>query len=43
MHARVVSMEMPPIDVGEAVRIYRDRVVPAAREVRGVQGCFHAD
>ena len=40
MHARVVSMEMPPIDVGEAVRIYRDRVVPAAREEEGFRGAF---
>ena len=40
MHARVVIMEMLPIDVKEAVRIYRDRVVPAAREQEGFRGAF---
>ncbi len=40
MHARVVSMEMLPINVGEAVRIYQDRVVPAAREQEGFRGAF---
>jgi heme-degrading monooxygenase HmoA len=40
MHARVVSMEMLPINVGEAVRIYQDRVVPAAREQEGFRGAL---
>lgn len=40
MHARVVSMEMLPIDVGKAVRIYQERVVPAAREEEGFRGAF---
>lgn len=40
MHARVVSMEMLPIDVGEAARIYQDRVLPAAREQRGFRGAL---
>ena len=40
MHARVVSMEMLPINVGEAVRIYQDRVVPAAREQEGFRCTF---
>ena len=41
MHARVVIMEMQPIDVEEAVRTYRDRVVPAGRNRRasGARGC----
>jgi heme-degrading monooxygenase HmoA len=33
-------MEMLPIDVAEAVRTYRDRVVPAAREQDGFRGAW---
>lgn len=40
MHARVVSMEMLPMSVGEAVRIYRERVLPAAREQQGFRGAL---
>jgi heme-degrading monooxygenase HmoA len=40
VHARVVSMEMLPIDVGEAARIYQDRVLPAAREQQGFRGAL---
>ncbi len=40
MHARVVSMEMLPVNVGEAVRIYQERVVPAAREQQGFRGAL---
>ena len=40
MQARVVSMEMLPINVGEAVRIYQDRVLPAAREQEGFRGAL---
>ena len=40
MHARVVIMEMLPIDVAEAVRTYRDRVVPAGREQEGFRGAW---
>jgi heme-degrading monooxygenase HmoA len=40
VHARVVSMEMLPINVGEAVRIYQDRVVPAARDQEGFRGAL---
>ncbi len=40
MHARVVSMEMLPMDVEEAVRIYQDLVVPAAEEQRGFRGAL---
>jgi heme-degrading monooxygenase HmoA len=40
LHARVVSMEMLSMNVGEAVRIYQDRVVPAAREQEGFRGAF---
>jgi heme-degrading monooxygenase HmoA len=40
VHARVVSMEMLPIDVGEAARIYQERVLPAAREQQGFRGAL---
>ena len=40
MHARVVSMEVLPMNVGEVVRIYRDSVVPAAKEERGFKGAL---
>ena len=40
MQARVVSMEMPPIDGGESGRTYLVRVVPAAREEEGFRGAF---
>ena len=40
MHARVVSIEMLPIDVREAARIYQERVLPAAREQQGFRGAL---
>jgi heme-degrading monooxygenase HmoA len=40
VHARVVIMEMLPIDVKEAVSSYRDRVVPAGREQDGFRGAW---
>ena len=40
MHARVVSMEVLPMNVAEAVRIYRDSVVPAAKEEQGFMGAL---
>ncbi len=40
MHARVVSMEVLPMNVAEAVRIYRDSVVPAAKEEQGFSGAL---
>jgi heme-degrading monooxygenase HmoA len=40
VHARVVSMEMLPIDTREAARIYQERVLPAAREQQGFRGAF---
>jgi len=33
-------METHPMNVGEAVRIYQDRVLPAAREQEGFRGAF---
>jgi heme-degrading monooxygenase HmoA len=40
LHARVVSMEMLPMNVGEAVGIYQSRVVPAASEQGGFRGAL---
>ncbi len=40
MHARVVSMEVLPMNMAEAVRIYRDSVVSAAKEQRGFRGAL---
>ncbi len=40
MHARVVSMEMLPMDVAEAVRIYRHVVMPSAKKERGFRGAL---
>src|SRR5215211_541277 len=40
VHARVVSMELLPMNVGEAVRIYQEVVVPAAKEERGFKGAL---
>ena len=38
MHARVVSMEVLPMNVEEAVRIYRGSVVSGATAERGFKG-----
>ena len=40
MHARVVSMETLPMNVGEAVRIYQELVIPAAKEEQGFKGAL---
>ena len=40
MHARVVSIEMLPMDMAEAARIYRDVVIPSAKEERGFRGAL---
>ena len=40
MHARVVSMEILRMNTDEAVRIYQDSVVPAAKEQRGFRGAM---
>jgi heme-degrading monooxygenase HmoA len=40
VHARVVSMEVLPMNVAEAVRIYRGAVVPAAKEEQGFSGAL---
>lgn len=40
MHARVVDLRVRPMDTKEVVRIYRDSVVPAAREQPGFKGAL---
>lgn len=40
MHARVVSMQVLRANMKEAVRIYRDSVMPAAEEQRGFKGAL---
>ena len=36
----MVSMETLPMSMGEAVRIYQEVVVPAAKEQRGFKGAL---
>ena len=38
MHARVVALKVKPLDTDEVVRIYRDSVLPAAKQQRGSGG-----
>lgn len=40
MHARVVDLRMSPVDTKEMVRVYREEVVPAAREQDGFEGAM---
>jgi quinol monooxygenase YgiN len=40
VHARVVSIEMLPMDVAEAARIYRHEVIPSAKEEPGFRGAL---
>ncbi len=35
MHGRIVSVQMEPEDLGKAVGIYRDSVIPAAKQQKG--------
>ena len=35
MHGRIVSVQMEPEDLGKAVDIYRESVIPAAKEQKG--------
>ena len=35
MHGRIVSVQMEPEDLGKAVGIYRESVIPAAKEQKG--------
>ena len=38
MHGRVVSVQVEPAKLGEAVELYRDSVVPAAKDQDGFRG-----
>jgi len=38
MNARVVTVQVRPGTIDAAIRIYRDSVVPAARQQKGFQG-----
>jgi heme-degrading monooxygenase HmoA len=38
MHARVVTTQLQPGKTDEAIRVYRDSVVPAARKQKGFKG-----
>jgi len=38
MHARVVTVQIQPGKIDEAIRIYRDSVMPAAKEQKGFKG-----
>lgn len=40
MHARVVDLRVRPVDTKEMVRVYREEVVPAAREQEGFEGAM---
>lgn len=40
MHARVVTVQIQPGKIDEATRIYRDSVVPAAKQQQGFRGAL---
>ena len=40
MQAMVVDLRMRPVDSKEMVRVYRDEVVPMAREQKGFKGAL---
>jgi heme-degrading monooxygenase HmoA len=40
MHAGVVTLRVRPDRVGEAVRIYRESVLPELREMQGFEGGY---
>ena len=40
MHARVVDLAVRSVDTKEMVRVYREEVVPAAREQEGFKGAI---
>lgn len=37
MHARVIHISVPPNKVDEAIRLFRDSVIPAAKRQQGFQ------
>ncbi|HJQ27902.1 MAG TPA: hypothetical protein VJ827_01060 [Rubrobacter sp.] len=40
MHAMVVDLRIRPVDTKEMVRVYRNEVVPMARDQRGFKGAL---
>ncbi|MFZ5509574.1 MAG: antibiotic biosynthesis monooxygenase family protein [Pseudomonadota bacterium] len=40
MHARVVAVQALPGKTEEAIRIYRDSIMPAAKEQKGFKGAY---
>ncbi len=40
MHARVVTVQLLPGKVDEAIRVYRDSIVPAAKQQQGFKGLY---
>jgi heme-degrading monooxygenase HmoA len=40
VHARVVDLRVRSVDTKEMVRVYREEVVPAAKQQRGFEGAF---
>jgi heme-degrading monooxygenase HmoA len=40
VHARVVDLRVRSFDTKDMVRVYRDEVVPAARQQRGFEGAM---
>ena len=40
MHGRVVSVQVEPEDLGKAISIYRESVIPAAQEQKGFRSAL---
>ena len=40
MHVRAVTVQMQPGKMQEAIDLYRDSVVPAAKAQKGFQGAY---
>lgn len=40
MHGRIVSVQVDPKDILEAIRIYQDSIMPAAQEQKGFRGAL---
>ncbi len=40
MHGRIVSVQVKPEDLGKAISIYRDSVIPAAQEQKGFRSAL---
>ena len=40
MHARIVTVQLQPGKIDEAIRIFRDSIVPAAKQQNGFKGAL---